>query len=481
MKKILSLLLVLFVASIAIAQNKKQLDAFEKDVNMLPADTHKVTMLNALGNEYMTSKPKKSVKFFEQAQKLAVQLNDMPGLALSYYNLSNAYTATGQKGPAADAKRLYNETKEKIKDKQQIADLSSQVTTANSELKDKMNKLTQKERDLLSQEAELRMLDTVLDQTQREKADLDKALAMSKMELKIKEDEAKMREQERLIELEQEKAVRNLFIAGFVLVLIVTFFIYRGFREKQKTNAELSEKNNLIAKEKERSEELLLNILPAETADELKKFGKASPRYYSEVTVLFTDFKNFTRFAEKLTPDQLVAEIDFCFRKFDEIVERHGLEKIKTIGDAYMCASGVPVENSNNATAVVDAALEIRDFMKDMRAERRAKGEDYWEIRIGVNTGPIIAGIVGIRKFAYDIWGDTVNIAARMESSGEAGKINISGTTYELVKDKFACVYRGKVEAKNKGEIEMYFVESRAEKAPEPVFKVPDPNIIINN
>lgn len=475
MKKLFSIIaLLLLCVGAVVAQNKKQLDAQEKDINKLPADTHKVTMLNNLGRDYLTSKPKKSLKIFEQAQKLAAQLNDMSGLALSYYNLSTAHTTLGNKDQASENKRLYYEAKEKIKDKQDIADLSSQVVTANNELKDKMDKLTQKEKDLLSQEAELRMLDTVLDQTQREKADLDKALTMSKMELRIKEDEAKLREQDRLLELQQEKAVRNLFIAGFIIVLIVAFFIFRGFREKQKSNAELSEKNNIIAKEKERAEELLLNILPAETAEELKKYGKASPRYYSEATVLFTDFKNFTRFAEKLSPDELVAEIDFCFRKFDEIIERNGLEKIKTIGDAYMCASGVPVQNSNNATSVVDAALEIRDFMLEMRKERQAKGDDYWEIRIGINTGPIIAGIVGIRKFAYDIWGDTVNIASRMESSGEAGKINISGTTYELVKASFACVYRGKVEAKNKGEIEMYFVESRVEPDDRPVFVVPE-------
>lgn len=443
------------------AQSKKYLDSLEKVINKAQADTHKVNLLNLLGRDYFTTKPKKSLKYFEQAQKLAIQLNDKPGLALSYYNLSLVHSTLGNKTESENFKRLYYDTKESIKNKQDIADLSSQVQNATNELKDKIDKLTEKERDILTQEAELIMLDTALDQTQREKEDLNKALTMSKMELRIKDDEIKLKEQERRIELEQEKAVRNLFIACFIIVLVVAFFIYRGFRQKQKTNSELSEKNRLIAKEKERSEELLLNILPVETADELKKFGKASPRYYSEVSVLFTDFKNFTRFAEKLTPDQLVAEIDFCFRKFDEITTRHGLEKIKTIGDAYMCASGVPVQNSNNAVSIVAAAIEIRDFMVEMRKERQAKGDDYWEIRIGINTGPIVAGIVGIRKFAYDIWGDTVNIAARMESGGEAGKINISGTTYELVKKQFTCTYRGKVEAKNKGEIEMYFVESK--------------------
>jgi class 3 adenylate cyclase len=175
---------------------------------------------------------------------------------------------------------------------------------------------------------------------------------------------------------------------------------------------------------------------------------------------MFTDFKDFTRISELLTPTELVKEIDLCFSAFDHIIQKHGVEKIKTIGDAYMCVGGLPVPTITHAQDVVNAALEMRDFMEKHNQEKAAKDEHQFRIRIGIHTGSVVAGIVGVKKFAYDIWGDTVNIASRMESSGEPNKINISGTTFELVKDNFNCQYRGKIEAKNKGEIDMYFVEN---------------------
>ncbi|MFN0275485.1 MAG: adenylate/guanylate cyclase domain-containing protein, partial [Chitinophagales bacterium] len=155
----------------------------------------------------------------------------------------------------------------------------------------------------------------------------------------------------------------------------------------------------------------------------------------------------------------LVNEIHTCFKAFDTIISKHNIEKIKTIGDAYMCAGGLPVANTTNATDVMSAAIEIQQYMQQHLQQRKQEGKEPFEIRIGIHTGPVVAGIVGVKKFAYDIWGDTVNIASRMESSGVPGKINISGSTYNLVKGKYNCVYRGKIEAKNKGEIDMYFVE----------------------
>jgi adenylate cyclase len=246
--------------------------------------------------------------------------------------------------------------------------------------------------------------------------------------------------------IKREKLVRNGFVAGFAVVLLFAgvFFMQR----------------NRISKEKKRSDELLLNILPAETAEELKSTGVAKAKSLDSATVLFTDFKNFTQESEKLTPENLVAEIHHCYSEFDRIITKHGVEKIKTIGDSYMCAGGLPATNITHPVDVVAAALEMLNFIEENKKEKIKLGQPFFELRIGIHTGSVVAGIVGIKKFSYDIWGDTVNTASRMESSGQAGKINISETTYELVKDKFICVPRGKIEAKHKGMINMYFVEA---------------------
>ncbi|TAE12656.1 MAG: hypothetical protein EAZ95_12145 [Bacteroidetes bacterium] len=229
--------------------------------------------------------------------------------------------------------------------------------------------------------------------------------------------------------------------------------------ELQHTNEELNTTLELVEKERSKSDTLLLNILPLETAQELKETGQATPKHYKQITVLFTDFKGFTNIAEKISPEQVIQELNTCFLAFDEICEKYNLEKIKTIGDSYMCAGGLPIENTTNPVDVVLAGLEMQRFMTQWIAGKQAKGEQVWELRLGIHTGEAVAGVVGKNKFAYDIWGDTVNLASRMESSGEVGKVNISGATYALVKDKFKCTFRGKIEAKNKGEVEMYFVE----------------------
>ena len=220
---------------------------------------------------------------------------------------------------------------------------------------------------------------------------------------------------------------------------------------------------NKIRAGKKLSDELLLNILPEEVAEELKAKGSADAKQFEEVTVMFTDFKGFTQISEKLSPAELVAEIHTCFKAFDNIISKYNIEKIKTIGDSYMCAGGLPVTSKTHATDVVNAALEIQQYMQQHINERKNQNKQIFELRIGVHTGTVVAGIVGVKKFAYDIWGDTVNIASRMESSGEAGKVNISGSTYAMVKDHFTCTHRGKINAKNKGEVDMYFVEFKNE------------------
>ena len=245
---------------------------------------------------------------------------------------------------------------------------------------------------------------------------------------------------------EKQKIIRNGFMGGFTVVLL---FAGIFFTQRNKTK-----------REKKRSDDLLLNILPSEVADEIKNTGTAKAKAFTMVTVMFTDFKDFTTVSEKVSAELLVAEIHTCFSAFDNILQKYKIEKIKTIGDAYLCASGLPVSNYTHAVDMLNAAFEIRDYIMLRKKEKETRGEIPFELRIGIHTGPVVAGIVGVKKYAYDIWGDTVNLAARMEQNSEAGKINISGSTFELVHDKFHCTHRGKIHAKNKGEIDMYFVDT---------------------
>jgi class 3 adenylate cyclase len=210
---------------------------------------------------------------------------------------------------------------------------------------------------------------------------------------------------------------------------------------------------NTIKIEKRVSEDLLLNILPRDIAEELKITGDTKAKAFTMVTVMFTDFKDFTNVSKKVSAELLVDEIHHCFSKFDHIIHKYKVEKIKTIGDSYLCASGLPISNYTHAIDMVNAAFEMRNFMLERKKEKEAKGEIPFELRIGVHTGPVVAGIVGVRKFQYDIWGDTVNTANRMETNCEAGKVNISQSTYELIKEdtKFSFESRGKIEVKGKG------------------------------
>lgn len=248
---------------------------------------------------------------------------------------------------------------------------------------------------------------------------------------------------------------RNLAIGFGLFFLVMSGGLYSRWSYIKKSKA-------IIELEKDRSENLLLNILPAEIAEELKEKGEAEARDFDLVSILFTDFKGFTKKSEQLSAKELIEEINICFKAFDLICEKHGIEKIKTIGDAYMAAGGVPVNSDAATKNTVLAALEMQRFVSLRFQEKEALKEIAFEMRLGIHTGPAVAGIVGVKKFQYDIWGDTVNTAARMESSGQVGQVNISQQTYELIKgdSQFNFKARGKIEAKGKGEIEMWFVES---------------------
>ncbi len=241
------------------------------------------------------------------------------------------------------------------------------------------------------------------------------------------------------------------YISAFtVFAVVVIFFI---ITTSQGIQAERS-----YIRERDKADQLLLNILPEAVANELKEKGKAEAREYAHASVLFTDFIGFTAIAEKMTPVKLLQELDFCFSEFDRICDKYDLERLKTVGDAFMACAGLPEPNPAHAIRCIRAAIEMRDFMAMYRAEKMKAGEPSWDIRIGVHSGPVVAGIVGQKKFAYDIWGDTVNVASRMESAALAGQVNISRTTFDLVKNEFRCEARGEISIKNRGTVEMFTV-----------------------
>ena len=269
-----------------------------------------------------------------------------------------------------------------------------------------------------------------------------------------KAEEARLIEQAHLEEVRKKNRSKNYALVGGLFFLLLAAGFYSRWKYVRKSR-------DIISKERDRSENLLLNILPAEIAAELKEKGRADARDFEMVSILFTDFKGFTEASAKLSAQDLVAEINTCFEAFDGIIAKYNIEKIKTIGDAYMAAGGLPVPTDDSVKNTVRAALEMQEYIKQRKQQKDKLGEPAFEMRVGIHTGPVVAGIVGIKKFQYDIWGDTVNTASRMESSGEVGKVNISESTYELVKDEFSFEERGEIEAKGKGKMRMYFVSEK--------------------
>lgn len=420
-----------------------------------------------------------ALKSVERMKEIAEKQNDLKG-ALGWSNEMISYlkensSAGGARDGGDAMRRMENRLSEAEAEnralREQIASLTGQsqvLETSNRTTEAQLKEVQEKTQEELSKR------DLTITQIAHEKQKID-----SVARIKTRQVESMTREQaiqealvananlqieaqktlvaEAKLAQKQSENLRNFagLLAAFVFVLAVLF--YMRFRAKKRTANELSSKNALILEEQKRSDNLLLNILPPAIAEELKTNNKVAPRKYDQATVMFIDFTGFTGVSEKLTPEQLVEEIDFCFSNFDRIISQYRIEKIKTVGDAYICASGLSDMNASPSD-MVKAALEIQDFLQHVKAQRQSTGIPSFDARAGIHTGPVVAGVVGKRKFAYDIWGDTVNTAARMEEACEPGRVNVSETTYWLAKYEFEWQSRGKIAAKNKGMMDMYYV-----------------------
>ncbi|MEY9593235.1 adenylate cyclase [Bradyrhizobium yuanmingense] len=274
----------------------------------------------------------------------------------------------------------------------------------------------------------------------------------------------------RELSFEQQEAVRRISRQA-----VAQLELRRRLRERDEMLAELDKARAMAEAERSKSDALLLNILPPAIAEELKANAKVRPRFYQSVSILFVDFADFTRHVEAIEPAQVVHQLDEYYSTFDEIIARHRLEKIKTIGDAYLCAGGLPEINRTHAVDAALAALEIQDLLAKANRQRERLRLPLWMARIGINTGPVIAGVVGTRKFSYDIWGNAVNVAARLQAAADPGRINIAEATWNQVKARFTCEPRGSIEVKGKGPTPMYFLDRiRPDLAADPAGVVPN-------
>jgi adenylate cyclase len=475
------------------AQNLSLITQYEQQLANATYDKARVDAMNKLAAEYLTTTREVEEKYWDKpmnyakdAAALALKINYMSGLGEAYTNIANLFRKEGNNVFAAaydykaqkvksqltdesvktskdeKQKRLLEEQKRKQGEEELISQQrendklvmegiisKDEAAKRALEIEARKQQLINANQTIVNQKQDIKNKDQEIVQNQEEKERLE-------LQNKIQEQDLKLKDAENENAKKQSIITRGVGFTGLILAVLMALFILF----QRRTARLLAAKNKIIEEEKKRSDALLLNILPFELANELKANGSAQARNYESVTVLFTDFKDFTKISERLSPKHLVDEIDHCFRAFDDIVEKYNIEKIKTIGDAYLCAGGIPSKDTHDPIKVVKAALEIRHFIDTIKAERQGTDRPYFEIRIGIHTGPLVAGVVGSKKFAYDIWGDTVNTAARMEQNSEPGQVNISEATYQLVKEYFNCTHRGKLYAKNKGEIDMYFVDS---------------------
>lgn len=418
---------------------------------------------NSLANlSYIFLEQKKiteAKQYLLRALELRKIVNNTSSLAETYYGLCNLYWHEGNFEKAKEYAKISLKSAKSINDNQKISSAANYLSKIE-------NKLGLYDSALVHYNVFINAKNTTQDNEIKERADKREIKYQNEKKMILMKKKAE--EEKALSEKDKEKELLISYISagGLSLTIIFAFIILGRLKisRKQKSTIEdqkslIEQKTQELTKTHKENQNLLHNILPINTAKELiENNGKVRPKNYKLVTILFTDFKGFTTIAEKISIEELINDLGFLFEKFDKIVEKYNVEKIKTIGDAYMCAGGVPEENTSNPIDVVKAGLAIQKEMETFNANRLKQGKQIWELRVGIHTGPVVAGVVGVTKYSYDLWGDTVNIASRLESAGEVGKINISNATYELVKDRFNCEYRGKLEAKNKDNMDMYFV-----------------------
>ena len=429
----------------AMQDDTRALFYFDKSLKAYGNSAGSLEVYNALGKLYRReAKYDLALKNHNQALAIAQKANDKTGIIKSFRGLGDVYK---EKGDYKTAITYYKEAEipgVEIQALHELKDLYKDMTKAYEKSNDPKNAF--KYSTLYTS-----VKDTLYD------IDTDKKLGSLQFDfdLQKKQNEIVLLTKDKdlqAVSIKKQKFAKNAFMIGSLLAFIIALLIYRSYRIKAKTH-------KIVDRQKNEIEHLLLNILPVEVAHELKTTGRATPRQYESVSVMFTDFKGFTTIADKMPPDDLVKELDDCFIAFDGIIEKYNLEKIKTIGDSYMCAGGIPTPDETHVLKIVKAGLEIQQYVATYNERRQENGLEPWLVRIGIHVGPVVAGVVGKKKYAYDIWGSSVNIASRMESNGEPGKVNISSATYELIKDYYECRHRGKISAKNIGEIDMYFIE----------------------
>lgn len=444
-----------------IALNKRADQKFEKS-NQLLNDAGTVNHPLILDN-------------LNELRLIAVQKNDKKALASIDYNISRIKKGQTLEQVGDQATQLKEEIVNIQQEKDKLANEKAKIESDKENLNKALDEQKTIQQELLSNQAKLRKdSKQIMAELERKKAEVSQmnleqaqaALVKAQQDQVIYEMKSQdsLREERLRIQelmLSEGKSKRNFYIASLIALLGLFGSSLFGFIKSKQNARLLKEKNQMIESEKQRSDQLLLNILPESIANELKANGFTKANHFDEVTVCFADFVGFTTIAGVTDPQKLLSQLNTCFRAFDDIIAKYNLEKIKTIGDCYMFAGGLPDEGKGSQIIeMIKAAKDIQSWLDHWNEERVHAGLARMDVRIGIHMGPVAAGVIGSKKFAYDIWGDTVNMAARLEQSSERGRINISGETYEKVKDTFKCEYRGKLPAKNKGLVDMYFVEN---------------------